>query len=184
MSRLTDNPALALRAALAPHTAGCFLRWDRRARALLVSDAPRRGVTAPGAWTQSARLRAWTEDGLLHIDLSAADYARLLWLEADVPGDGWRTGWFEAQSLLALLLQPPAREGHADEALLRRAMLACAQDEKAVRAFLPRLQEAHAQALRLGDAASCRACAALCARWLWTARAVGLPRLATVGNND
>lgn len=48
MSRLTDNPALALRAALAPHTAGCFLRWDRRARALLVSDAPRRGVTAPG----------------------------------------------------------------------------------------------------------------------------------------
>lgn len=42
MSRLTDNPALALRAALAPHTAGCFLRWDRRARALLVSDAPRR----------------------------------------------------------------------------------------------------------------------------------------------
>ena len=47
-----------------------------------------------------------------------------------------------------------------------------------------RLQEAHAQALRLGDAASCRACAALCARWLWTARAVGLPRLATVGNND
>lgn len=49
-------------------------------------------------------------------------------------------------------------------------MLACAQGEKAVRAFLPRLQEAHAQALRLGDAASCRACAALCARWLWTAR--------------
>lgn len=142
------------------------------------------GRDGAGRLGAERRLRAWTEDGLLHIDLSAADYARLLWLEADVPGDGWRTGWFEAQSLLALLLQTPAREGHADEALLRRAMLACAQGEKAVRAFLPRLQEAHAQALRLGGRRLLPRLRGTVRPMALDGAAVGLPRLATVGNND
>lgn len=174
MPELTGNPAEALRArAEAARPRGALLRWDASGRALLVSDAPRRGGTI--ALPDDISLE---EDGMLWIDLPADAYAALLG-QNFVRNGAWDDEWWAAQSLLTGILRrdPCPVDGPADIPLLRAAMIACARGEGHVRPFLTSLRAADAQALRARRDATVRACAALAARWLWTARGIGLPSI-------
>ncbi|MCL1964858.1 MAG: hypothetical protein FWF69_07335 [Firmicutes bacterium] len=181
MRKLTRNPAIALRETLAPlHPAGLF-RWDMSGWGLLVSDAPGRGAAgeAFAANVKRLGLRAREARGLLHVDCPADAYAALLRIDFCERG-AWDSDWFELQALLASVLERDDHKGDAgllgpDERLMRKAMLACAQGEKRVRAFAGGLRLADAEALRAGDTASTRACAALLAHWLRVERGVGIP---------
>lgn len=177
---MTQSPVLALRERAARRLSG-MLRWDRSGRALLVCDMPRRA----GEWAAldaAVRLPARAEvfGGLLYIDLPPEAYGELLSADFAARGE-WRGEWFEAQALLAgILSRRLSVAENADEALLRKALLSCAQGERPVRDFCALLRGADAVALRTGGAASCRASAALVARWLWAERGVGLPGVAVV----
>lgn len=175
MREITENPALALRQALLSLRPCGFLRWDRSGRSLLVSDAPRRsgGETLVRA-AEAMALRAWIEDDLMWIDLPQTSYAELLSMDFLRAGD-WTDAWFAEQALLRGILRKGPDGAKADTPLLRAAMLACVQGDIYVHSFATALRAAHAAALRLGDTASCRACAALLAYWLWTEKQVGIP---------
>lgn len=173
------NPAAALRASVAALHLPGMLRWDQSGEALLLSDAPRRmpaqalaGALAPLTG------QSFQRGGLLWIDLPAAAYDALLEEDLDKHGP-WDAAWFEAQALLAGMLARPARGAiKADVPLLRAALLACAQGERTVRAYLHTLRRADAEALRHGQTTTVRACAVCCAQWLWQAEGVGLPAVA------
>lgn len=148
-----------------------MVRWDMSGRALVVCDAPRRGGYANSA-------SGVIERDLLWVDLPDGDYGALLAATFHQP-DIWREGWFSEQALLAgiLMRNTATASGLPDKPLLRIAMLACAQGEKPVRAFLAKLRGWDAEALRLGSTRSIQACAALAAHWLWTAKEIGLPEM-------
>lgn len=176
MQTLSENPALALRRQAQAVGLPGMLRWDRTGRALLLSDAPRHCTGE--AFLRAAKAlpaRVAVEGWLLRLDLPAEAYRALLDCTY-VSAGPWTEGWFEAQALLGgVLARTRTAQTVPDEPLLRRAMLACAQGETTVRAFLPALRTADAKALRLGAAASTAACAALCAQWLQTSLGIGLP---------
>lgn len=176
MQELT-NPALALRA-LARECYPCgMLRWDVKARALLVCDAPRHGNAGRLAQALSHAAHCMpAEGGLLRIDLPESAYAAMVHADFCAP-DAWHPAWFAQQSLLSsiLLRPPPCVQAQPNVPLLRRALLACAQGEAPLRAFLATLAAADAAALRENDTASVRACAAYCALALWQSHSVGLP---------
>lgn len=174
-----DNPAAALRAALAPSHPRGMLRWDASGASLLVSDAPRRADGgAFAALVRSKGLCACIKDNLLYIDLPVSAYEELTRYDFYAPGP-WSEGWFAEQALLNGILarpKPAVSPGAApDQPLLRAAMLACAQGLSPVRRFLHALRAHDARALRGRNMASCRACAALCAHFLFAAQGVGLP---------
>lgn len=181
MPELTQNPAIALRFAIEAHHVRGMLRWDRSGTALLVSDAPRRSGTSAVDFLRGVHCKAHAQSGLLYIDLPDEAYSALL------HADFFRLGspqpeWFEEQALLAGILRRPldASASVPDHALLRSAMLACAQNERAVRAFCGELRSADAAALRVHAPASSRACAALCALWLWDHKGIGVPAVMPV----
>lgn len=176
MQELSGNPALQLRRQAEAIGLPGLLRWDSTGRALLLSDAPRHPAGGPSLRTAKALpARVVIEGRLLWLDLPAETYRSLLGCTYRSAGS-WAQGWFEAQALLGgILTRARTAETVADEPLLRRAMLACARGEAAVRAFLPALRAADAEALRLGASASTAACAALCAQWLQSATGIGLP---------
>lgn len=160
---MSVNPAAALRAQLAPRHPRGMLRWDASGRALLVSDAPRRADGA--AFMKKAEalgLLLAVDNGLLYIDFQPAVYGDLLLLDRLPP----RCSFFELQSLLYVMLARNAgpTSSTPDIALLRAALLACAQGETAIRAFVPILRKADAEALRQNNTASTRACAVLIAQ--------------------
>lgn len=116
------------------------------------------------------------ENGLLYVDIPQETYRMLLSQTFLVRGT-FQEPWFEEQSTLMGILSRRIGPifGKPDEPLLRGAMLACALGEPEVRRFCRALGGVDAVALRKGETASCRACAALLAYWLFTERGVGLP---------
>lgn len=179
MQSVAENPAILLRAEVRERLSRGFLRYDTSGRALLVSDAPRHGPLPLSAFGRF-EARVCEIDSLLYIDLTEESYRQLLTIDFFVAGE-FVEGWFEEQALLAAILRAGARgtpDGTVDAPLLRAAMIACAVGEAPVRAYLKTLRQAHAAALRVGSPASCRAAAALCARFLFEEKGVGLPKIA------
>lgn len=173
-----ENPALGLRKKAKAVLPRGMLRWDISGRALLVSDAPRHGDASAGMDALRADGYAVAvENDLLWMDLPEDAYAALIGQFFCMPGD-WTEDWFAEQALLAGILTKEERAGGlADVPLLRAALVACGRGEVSLRAFVARLRAEDAQGLREGNTASCRACAALCAHWLWTQRGIGLPEM-------
>lgn len=180
-----QNPALTLRVEIAARYPGAMLRWDASGRALLVCDAPRRG------WAVSEEEGTLCREGLAYFDLPRASYAALT-----PPAPRlcpYADGWMDVQAALAGALfsraateTPPWRGSVSDEsrALLRGALLAAARGEAQIRAFIPALRAACAQALRVRDAAleaTCRVAALILADWLQTHAGLGVPRGAAIG---
>lgn len=156
------NPALELREALRARYPGAMVRWDDSGRALLVTDAPRRGCDvqdAPAA------------NGLAYYDLPPA----ALTVPSAPPFAGYTDDFPELQAALAMLLpdgfsaQKCAAElSPQGRRLVQTALAACARGERQVRALLPNLRAAWAAALREKNAAqktACRATAAVLAAW-------------------
>lgn len=190
------SPAYALRNFVSQRLPPGMLRWDRDGRALLVSDAPRRmGGDALHLFADCADITATRCGNLLRIDLSPAAYTRLLKPRPVCTGP-WDDRWFDAQALIAALLRQNGEAADADIPLLRAALLATAQGDTAIRAFLPKLRERDAVALWAGgqgatwpgkppenvghreisaEIPSIHACASICAQWLWTAHGIGIP---------
>jgi len=170
MRALTENPAVRLKRAARQALPNGMLRFDTSGRALLVSDAARRGAHA----ALPLEAETITLDGLLYIDLPEDAYRALLASDFFMPGN-LQDGWFAEQTLLSgILRHNPAPEA-PDKPLLRAAMIACASGETPVRGFIRALRGAHAAALRCGRARSCRAAATLCAHFLFIEKGVGLP---------
>ncbi len=183
------HPAARAWEALRAAAPGSMLKWDQTGRALFVSDAPRRGLAdAVRAVVTEMDLRAGEADGLMWIDLPVQAYQQMLVWDAPTVGP-WSEEWFAEQSLLCGILgrcgagAADAENRAAHEHLLRRALLATALGETAVRGFTARLHEAAAAALRKGDPdgfESAAAAAALVARWLWEYAHIGIPAAISV----
>lgn len=171
------NPAVWLRASLRTGCPRCMVRYDTTGRALLLSDAPQRGVSiAPlcaslGAVSSEA-------NGLAYIDLSADGYAKLIHLTCTFSGD-FQADFFEEQSLLASLLWQN-HAAHVEIPLLRDAMVSSALGDVPMLAFLHRLSAHHAHALRSKSPHACRAAAVLCADALYARHGIGIPKIHTV----
>lgn len=182
MQTIKENPAAALRRDVAPCLGKAMLRWDISGQALLVSDAPRRGKVSLDVCQASWRE---TDDGLLLIDLPDHAYDELL-NATFTQISPLQTEWFPLQSLLASILTRPkgTLPSPPDKPLLRQAMLACARGRQPVLAFADALSLADAAALRTNNTASCRAAAALCAHWLWTAEGVGIPMVTYLSETE
>lgn len=166
---------LSLREGACVALPGCMVRWDRTGGALIVTDAPRRGMAeAAWAFARAQKLALLVRDGLVFFDIAPAMYGEAA--QEYAPGDGpWQPAWFEAQALLASILRRPTHcPDTADVALARAAAVACAQGEASFRMFLDTLRQADAGALRAGRRGATRPAAALCAQWLHM-RGVGLP---------
>lgn len=167
-----------------------MLRWDATGRALLISDAPRHipWETLPHCLPGVSSATLSIENHLLRIDLPLNAYIQALHAQFYQLGS-WQTEWFAEQACLAGLLSRKT-PGHIDRSalspppdisLLRHALLATLQGEAKVRAFLDKLRPLDAQSLRDGGhPLITRACATICANWLWRAKAVGLPPTAQV----
>ncbi len=190
MQTLVENPALSLRQAFRRQYPYGLLRWDRSGKALLVSDMPRReasdlehihediSISKSTAFKpfEMENARIVHAEGLLYVDMPSEAYQALLNRTFFAFGP-FQAHWFEEQAtVLGILARRAGPIGEKpDEPLLRKAMLACALGESEVRGFCRALRTADATALRKGETASSRACAALLAHWLYTEHGVGLP---------
>lgn len=192
MPQLTENPALALRKAVERAGLPGMLRWDVSGAGLLVSDAPRRrGDGEIATLLRGLSYSRLIENDLLFFDFTTQNYTDMLHYTFFQAGQ-WSRAWCAEQALLSTVLGrelPAAAIATPNIPLLRSALLACAQDEAHFRRFLQKLRAFDAEALRKGNTASVRACAALCARWLWENRGIGLPPYRAVavdlaGNTD
>ena len=135
------NPALELREALRARYPGAMVRWDDSGRALLVTDAPRRGCDvqdAPAA------------NGLAYYDLPPA----ALTVPSAPPFAGYTDDFPELQAALAMLLpdgfsaQKCAAElSPQGRRLVQTALAACAREKNAA------------------QKTACRAAAAVRAAW-------------------
>lgn len=167
-----ENPAFALREALRTRYPGAMVRWDASGRALVMTDAPRRGYAVADAPV---------ENGLAFYDLPPNEK-----IAPPAPVFGaYADGVFAFQASLA----PALRDGGAacgctgdfsaqGRYLLRKALAACACGEKQVLAALPPLRALWAQALRTGSAAdqcACRLAACVLAAWLLEEKNAGVP---------
>jgi hypothetical protein len=151
--------AWALRRAVEELRLPGMLRWDTSGRALLVSDAPRRGavgeVTLPGA-------RVFSAQGLLFFDYNETSYRDLAAHWAMVAPALMPVVPFEWASLVeSICARPLPPPGAVDEPLLRACLLATARGGAALKDFVEKLRSADAAALRQGDTWSCRACAGI-----------------------
>lgn len=192
MPQLTENPALALRKAMERLRLPGMLRWDASGAGLLVSDAPRRMDHGEiPALLRGLPYSHLMENDLLFFDLTTQNYTDMLRYTFFQAGQ-WSQAWHAVQALLGTVLGrelPAAAIVTPNIPLLRSALLACAQEEAHFRPFLQKLRAFDAKALREGDTSSVRACATLCARWLWENRGIGLPPYRAVavdlaGNTD
>ncbi|MDR0896287.1 MAG: hypothetical protein LBN04_00365 [Oscillospiraceae bacterium] len=136
-----------------------MLRWDRSGRALLVSDAPRRGVVGavmlPGA-------KVFEAQGLLYFDYHEESYRELAahWAQMPpAPMPGAPFAWAALVESICARPLPPV--GAVDVPLLRACLLATAQGGVELAGFVERLRVADAAGLRDGDVWSCRACAGI-----------------------
>lgn len=178
MQIIGQNPVITLRAQVASLSLAGFLRWDTSGRALLASDAPKHmPEPALRALMNAHSFHYDINLNMLYIDLQDSAYEAITRQTFFVPGP-FVEGYYEAQALLSLLLTraPVSRAPcPVDKPLLRSAMLACAQGEAKAYAFLRGLAAHDAVALRQGNTLSIRACAALCAHFLYTEKGIGLP---------
>ncbi len=167
-----ENPAAALREELRARFPGAMVRWDASGRALLMTDAPRRGYAVADAPV---------ENGLAYYDLPLN---QTITPPAPVFG-AYADGVFALQSALATTL-PGGGAAHGcpgdfstqGRSLLRGALTAHACGEKQVLTLLPRLRGLWAQSLRTGSAAdqsACRLAACILAAWLMEEKKAGVP---------
>ena len=167
-----ENPTVTLREELRARFPGAMVRWDTSGRALLMTDAPRRGYAVADAPV---------ENGLAFYDLPSN---KIITPPAPVFG-AYMDGVFAFQSALAAVLPGggAARGCMGDfsaqgRALVRGALTACARGEKQALALLPRLRGLWAQALRTrsaADQAACRLAACVLAAWLREEKNAGVP---------
>lgn len=169
-----ENPALSLRAALTARFPRAMVRWDESGRALLVTDAPRRGMDAPDALV---------ENGLAYYDLPQAAYEAMRLPEVQ-PGD-YAPGFFQEQATLAAILAETQQADPLKSTQARRALSAAARGEVHVRAFLAQLRMDWAIALRLKNPEelnACRLAARVAACWLYQKHGIGVPGVKTAKN--
>ncbi|MDR0928819.1 MAG: hypothetical protein LBM74_03785 [Oscillospiraceae bacterium] len=147
------------RAAEALHLPG-MLRWDHSGRALLISDAPRRGASEP---IELPGARAFTAQGLLFLDYDEASYRALAahWAQHPACPPPPDLPFERAVLLQGICRRPPPPPGAVDEPLLRACLLAIARGGAAAETFEKRLRGADAIALCRKDTWSIRACAAM-----------------------
>lgn len=167
-----ENPAAALREELRARFPGAMVRWDASGRALVMTDAPRRGYSVTDVPV---------ENGLAFYDLPLN---KMITPPAPVFG-AYADGVFALQSALAMTLPGggAARGCMGDfsaqgRGLLRGALTAHACGERQVLTLLPRLRGLWAQSLRTGSAAdqsACRLAACILAAWLMEEKKAGVP---------
>lgn len=205
MQMIWQNPATILRAQIISLSLQGFLRWDEKGQALLVSDAPKHmeHATLHTILQESGLYFSYHKD-LLRFDLHNVAY------EAIVAETFYQAGsciehpfiigsfvneFVEMQAILSLLLSRDpdmhtactanivalsSASNAINKPLLRAAMLACAQGEQRVYTFIRGLPAQDAVALRQGNTLSVRTCAAICARYLYAEKGVGLPKQSAV----
>lgn len=161
------NPAVTLRESLRARFPGAMVRWDDSGRALLVTDAPRRGYDA---------LDGCICGGLAYYDLPP----EALCAPDAPPFGGYSDNLPELQAALSMLLADgfSAQECAAGlpaegRALVQTAYAACARGERFICAALPQLRARWAEALRRRDEplkTACRAAAAVLLAWFTQTR--------------
>ena len=161
------NDVLAMRRAAREALPGSMLRWDARAKALLVSDAPRRGACeSAAADIARAGFACRTENGLMWIDMPVAWYQALRVYSFDNT-TGWKAGWEREQSILSSMYR---REHSGAVALCtdaaRQAILAGARGEIQLRTYIASLPQYDAACLRKGNGGAASVCANIAFAWL------------------
>lgn len=129
-------------------------RLDRTGRALIISDAPRRGATL------HLDAHMVEDNGLVYIDFPEETYRAFLSTIASAPRVH-EDGYFNERSLLHAILRVSPMGCTLDEPLLRFVCVALTHGKQPLLNFFPLLRQAHAIALRKRDTLSVWSAAAL-----------------------